>query len=272
MIGKLLYECASCNYQLSVTAGTVFQDTHKPLAVWFKIMWYITSQKNGASALGLQRALGVGSYRTVWSCLHKLRRAMVRPGRERLLGRAEVDETYYGAPEDDIYGRTIKKKALIAIAAEERGKGIGRIRMLRVRDASADSLVPFVVDSVQPGSTVHTDGWAGYAGLEKKGYLRDSTPVGRKKGTAVTLMPRVHVVASHLSRWLMGTLHGGVSHEHLDYYLDEFTFRFNRRTSLHRGKLFYRLVQQSVAIDPQPYRELVRQPNPNSKPNREMQR
>ena len=272
MIGTRLYECAGCNYQLSVTAGTIFQDTHKPLTMWFKAMWYITSQKNGASALGLQRALGIGSYRTAWSWLHKLRRAMVRPGRDRLCGRVEVDETYYGAPADDIYGRTVGRKALIAIAAEERGKGIGRIRMRRVPDASAESLVPFVADSVQPGSTIHTDGWDGYSGLENQGYLRDITPVGRKKGVAVTLMPRVHMVASHLRRWLLGTLHGAVSHEHLDYYLDEFTFRFNRRTSRYRGKLFYRLVQQCVTIDPQPCRNLVRRPIPNAQQYREIQR
>lgn len=256
-IGKLLYECAGCNYQLSVTAGTIFQQTHKPLTMWFKMMWCITCQKNGASALGLQRALGLGSYRTAWSMLHKLRRAMVRPGRDRLSGRVEVDETYYGAPENDIYGRTLGKKALLVIAAEERGRGIGRVRIRRVKDASADSLIPFVVDSVEPGSTIHTDGWDGYSGLEKKDYLQDVTPVGRKKGTAVNLMPRVHVVASHLIRWLLGTLHGGESHEHLDYYLDEFTFRFNRRTSRYRGKLFYRLAQQSVAVEPHPYGDLV---------------
>lgn len=271
-IGKLLYECAGCNYQLSVTAGTIFQDTHESLTVWFKIMWYITSQKNGASALGLQRVLGIGSYRTIWSCLHKLRRAMVRPGRDQLSGRVEVDETYYGAPEDDVYGRTVGSKALIVIAAEERGKRIGRIRMRRVSDASSKSLIPFVVDSVQPGSTIHTDGWDGYSGLEKKGYLRDITPVGRKKGTAVALMPRVHVVASHLNRWLMGTLHGGVSHKHLDYYLDEFTFRFNRRNSRYRGKLFYRLAEQSVAMAPQPYDGIAGCSTPNVTQDSEIQR
>jgi transposase-like protein len=269
-IGKLLYECAGCNYQLSVIAGTIFQQTHKPLMMWFKMMWYVTTQKNGASALGLQKILGLGSYRTAWSWMHKLRRAMVRPGRDRLSGRVEVDETYFGAPEDDVYGRALEKKALIVIAAEERGKGIGRVRIRRARDASADSLIPFVVDSVQPGSTIHTDGWDGYTGLEEKGYLRDVTPVGRKKGTAVKLMPRVHSVASHLHRWLLGTLHGGVSHEQLDYYLDEFTFRFNRRTSRYRGKLFYRLAQQSVLIEPHPYRELVGSTNANLKPDNEI--
>jgi transposase-like protein len=166
----VLLHCASCNYQASVLAGTVFQDTHKPLTLWFRAMWYVTSQKNGASALGLQRVLGLRSYQTAWAWLHKLRRAMVRPGRERLKGWVEVDEAYLGGEEEGVTGRQFEDKALIVVAAEADGKGIGRIRLRHIPDASAASLHPFVVDSIEPGSTVHTDGWKGYQGLDQKGF------------------------------------------------------------------------------------------------------
>ena len=154
-----LRQCAGCGHQISVTAGTIFQDTRTALTIWFRAMWWVTSQKNGVSALGLQRVLGLGSYQTAWAWLHKLRRAMVRPGRDRLSGRVEVDETYLGGLEEGVHGRQTESKALIVVAAEEDGKGIGRIRMRRIPDASAHSLVPFVKESVEPGHVVHTDGW-----------------------------------------------------------------------------------------------------------------
>lgn len=256
-IGGVLFQCAECAYKTSVTAGTIFQDTHQPLTLWFRAMWWVTSQKNGASALGLQRVLGLGSYKTAWSWLHKLRRAMVRPGRDRLLGRVEVDETYLGGPEEGMTGRRTENKALIVVAAQEDGKGIGRIRMRRVPDASAGSLLPFVEASVEPGSVVHTDGWKAYQGLKEKGYTHEVTILRRHKESACDLLPRVHRVVSLLKRWLLGTHQGAVGHDYLDYYLDEFTFRFNRRTSRHRGKLFFRLVQQAVQTEPVPYDRLV---------------
>jgi transposase-like protein len=258
-VGSLLFQCAGCDYKVSVTAGTLFQGTRKPLTLWFRTMWWVTSQKNGASALGLQQVLGLGSYETAWTWLHKLRRAMVRPGRDRLSGRVEVDETYLGALEEGTRGRGTTKKALIAVAAQEDGKGVGRIRMRRVKNASAKELHPFVEESVERGSVVHTDGWEGYTGLPDKGYKHEVTVLSRREESASDLLPRVHRVASLLKRGLMGTHQGAVSHEHLDYYLDEFTFRFNRRRSRHRGKLFYRLVQQAVAVEPAPYRSLVAQ-------------
>lgn len=261
-----LLECADCGRQTSVTAGTIFQDTHKPLRTWFRAMWHVTSQKSGASALGLQRVLGLGSYQTAWSWLHKLRRAMVRPDRDRLAGHVEVDETYFGALEEGRQGREPGRKALIVIAAQEDGAKIGRIRMRRVPDASAKSLQGFVTDVIEPGSVVHTDGWSSYAALKKKGYIHEATAQGRLgiPGAQADLLPRVHLVVSLLKRWLMGTHQGAVSLEHLDYYLDEFTFRFNRRTSQYRGKLFYRLAQQAVAVDPVTYDDLInhgRHPN-----------
>lgn len=168
-----LLACGACGYQVSVTAGTIFQDTHKPLRMWFRAIWWVTSQKTGASALGLQRVLGLGGYKTAWTWLHKLRRAMVRPGRERLSGSVEVDEAYVGGAEEGVHGRQTERKALVVVAAEqEAGRRIGRIRMRRVADASADSLHAFVCDSIEPGSVLHTDGWQGYSGLDKKGYTR----------------------------------------------------------------------------------------------------
>lgn len=248
-IRELLFQCVQCSHQASVTAGTVFQDTHLPLRIWFRAMWWVTSQKDGASALGLKRILGC-SYKTAWMLLHKFRRAMVRPGRDRLSGNVEVDETYLGGLEEGLRGRQIENKALIAIAAQFKGKKIGRVRMKRVSDASAESLQGFIQESVDPGSVIYTDGWSGYPGLESKGYRHRVTLLVGKRKTPSDLLPRVHRIASLLKRWLMGTHQGAISHEHLDYYLDEYVFRFNRRTSQYRGKLFYRLVQQAAQITP----------------------
>lgn len=257
-LGSVLWQCAACDRQVSVTAGTIFQDTHTRLTVWFRAMWWVTAQKNGVSALGLQRVLGLRSYQTAWAWLHKLRRAMVRPGRERLVGTVEVDETFLGGLEEGVRGRGTEKKALIVVAAQEEGRGVGRIRLRRIPDASAGSLIPFIEDSVEPGSVIHTDGWLGYEPLEKKGYRHSVTYLRRREESPCELMPRVHLVVSLLKRWLIGTHQGAVSHKHLDYYLDEFTFRFNRRRSCSRGKLFFRLVQQAVAVEPTTYASIVR--------------
>jgi transposase-like protein len=257
-LSSVWWRCANCRCEVSVTAGTIFQDTHTPLTLWFRAMWWVTAQKNGVSALGLQRVLGLGSYQTAWAWLHKLRRAMVRPGRERLAGTVEVDETFLGGLEEGVRGRETEKKALIVVAAQEEGRGVGRIRLRRIPDASAGSLIPFIEDSVEPGSVIHTDGWLGYEPLEKKGYQHAVTYLRGQKESPSELMPRVHLVVSLLKRWLIGTHQGAVSHKHLDYYLDEFTFRFNRRRSRSRGKLFYRLVQQAVAVEPVTYASIVR--------------
>jgi len=228
-----------------------------PLQLWFQAMWWVTTQKNGASALGLQRVLGLKKYKAAWMMLHKLRRAMVRPGRDLLTGRVEVDECYVGGLEEGLPGRLNLEKVLVVVAAQEDGPRIGRIRMRQILNASAECLMPFVQDSIAPGSVVHTDGWTGYLPLESKGYKHDVTIVTRKKKTPSELLPRVHQVVALLKRWLMGTHQGAVSHKHLDYYLDEFTFRFNRRRSKSRGKLFFRLVQQAVAVDPVTYYGIV---------------
>jgi len=220
-------------------------------------MWWMTNQKHGLSALGLQRLLGLGRDRTAWSWLQKLRRAMVRPGRDRLGGQVEVDETYGGGVEAGGGRRHRGSKALVAIAAQIDGKGIGRIRLRRIPAASASPLVAFVKHAVEPGSVVITDGWEAYAGLKHEGFTHRPRVISASSKTASVLLPRVHRVASLLKRWLLGTHPGAVSREQLDYYLDEFTFRFNRRTSRYRGKLFYRLVEQAVAVEPAPYSRLV---------------
>ncbi len=254
--GRLI--CAACRHQTTVTAGTIFQDSHLPLRLWCRVLWHVTSQKNGASALGLQRVLGLGSYQTAWTVLHKLRRAMVRPGRDQLSGRVEVDETQVGGVTPGQKGRGIPSKALVVIAAQEMGAGIGRIRMARIPDGSATELHRFIQGAVIQGSCVHTDGWKPYQGLDQLGYQHEVSKLkGLEKSAATKLLPRVHRVASLLKRWLLGTHQGSIGPEHLDYYLDEFTFRFNRRTSASRGKLFYRLAQQAVLVAPVPYKQLV---------------
>ncbi len=253
-----LLQCAACGHQTSVTAGTIFQDIRSPLPTWFRAMWWVTSQKTGVSALGLQRVLGLRSYKTLWAWLHKLRRAMVRPDRDRLTGWVEVDETYVGGVHPGRRGRQTETKALVAVAVEIDGKRLGRIRLRRVLDASGASLTAFVQDAIEARSHVHTDGWSGYDSLRRLGYRHRVTDLQGQAKAPSPLMPHVHLVVSLLKRWLLGTHHGAVTHEHLDYYLDEFTFRFNRRRSRSRGKLFYRLVQQAVAVDPAPYESLVK--------------
>ncbi len=254
--GRLLFHCAACGRQISVTAGTIFQGTRKPLVMWFRAMWWVTSQKNGASAKGLQQSLGLGSYETAWTWLHKLRRAMIRPDRDQLNGLVEVDETYVGGPEESM-GRGAVTKTLVVIAVEKHGRAFGRTRMAVIPDASSDALCGFIRSCVAPGSTVRTDGWPSYLSLKGDGYVHDRVIQQNNPQPPSELLPGVHLVASLLKRWLLGTHQGAVSRAHLPYYLDEFTFRFNRRTSRSRGKLFYRLMEQAVAQTATPYKALI---------------
>jgi transposase-like protein/ribosomal protein L37AE/L43A len=251
-----LFVCACCGHNQSVTAGTIFERTQKPLTLWFRAMWCVTSQKTGASALGLQQALGLGSYFTAWTWLHKLRRAMVRPGRDRLSGVVEVDETYIGGVKPGKRGRGAVGKSLVLIAAQCDGTRIGRVRLARIPDASAQSIERALADVVAPEAVIRTDGWKGYENVAARGYTHEVIRATQEVGE--DLLPHCHRVASLLKRWMLGTHQGAISHEHLDYYLDEFTFRFNRRTSRYRGKLFYRLVQQAVGVEPIPYKDMVR--------------
>jgi transposase-like protein len=241
-------QCRACRHETSVTAGTLFQDTRKPLRLWFQAIWYVVSQKNGVSALGLQRALGLGSYQTAWDWLHKLRRAMVRPNRDKLSGIIEVDETFVGGERAGPRGGGAKGKSLVFIAVEVAEHGIGRIRLQVIPNASGPTLIKAVQECVTAGSTVLSDGWDGYNRLPDHGYThKPLTHAQAGKGDAT---PLAHRVASLLKRWWLGTHQGAISPEHLRYYLDEFTFRFNRRTSRSRGKLFLRLFEQATHIDP----------------------
>lgn len=251
-----LWLCTACRRQVSVTAGTIFQDSHIPLTLWFRAMWYVTRQKNGMSALGVQRVWGLGSYKTAWAMLHKLRRAMVRPGRDRLRGIVEVDETYWGASEEGVIGRLTHDKAIMAVAVEREDRKIGRIRMRRLEDLTKASLHGFIAESIEPGSHVITDGLPAYRSME--GYDHEAIVVSRSQEDASALLPGVHRVISLVKRWLLGTPQGAVGEEHLDFYLNEFVFRFNRRTSASRGKLFYRLAQQAVQVGPAPFDSLIR--------------
>ncbi len=251
--------CGGCSLKTSVTAGTIFEKTRTPLQTWFAAAWFVTSQKHGLSALGLQRALGLGSYETAWMILHRLRVAMVRPGRERLQGSVEVDETYVGGAEAGVRGRQTQDKSIVAIAVEvHEPKGFGRARLARIADVSAASLIPFVQASVEPGATVMTDGWSAYGALPLHGYTHTKTILAASGDPAHVSMPAVHRVASLLKRWLLGTHQGSVSAEHLDAYLGEFTFRFNRRSSRRRGLLFYRLLEQAVITPPTTYTQTIR--------------
>jgi len=243
-----LWHCVACGFQTSVTAGTIFQDTRKPLRLWFRAMWYVVNQKQGVSTLGLQRVLGLSRYETTWIWLHKLRRAMVRPHRDRLSGTVQVDETYLGGPRPGKRGRGAGGKSLVVVAVEDKGSHVGRIRLFRVADASGESLTLAIQEMVQPGSLVNTDGWLGYTGVRSAGYTHEV--IRRTAEVGTNLLPLAHRVAALLKRWLDGTHQGAVRPSHLDYYLDEFTFRFNRRTSRSRGKLFYRLMQQAVQVGP----------------------
>ena len=199
--------CADCGYQASVTAGTISRTPRKPLTLWFRAAWWVTTQKGGASALELQRVLGLGSYVTAWTWLHKFRRAMVRPGRNRLVGRVEVDETYVGGVEEGVRGREMVGKALVAVAAEEDGRGMGRIRLRRIADASAASLEALSRSYPTWQPRAHRR-LGSYAGLENKGYRHEVTVLRGKRQSASKLLPRVHRVASLLKRWLLGTTRG----------------------------------------------------------------
>lgn len=240
------HECQQCGRQTSVTAGTLFQDTRYPLHIWFQAIWYVTGQKYGSSALGLQKLLGLGSYHTAWAWLHRIRRAMVNPDREQLHGVVQVDETFWGSAQSGKRGRGAAGKALILIAVEHTKQKLGRIRLNKIPDASGESLIQSIKASVSPGSVIETDGWTGYSGVSHAGYVHQVLSPDADE----ELLPQVHLVVSLLKRWLLGTHQGGVQVSHLDFYLDEFTFRFNRRKSNSRGLLFRRVLENAVQVLP----------------------
>ncbi len=254
-----------------MTAGTLFDRRRTPLTVWFTACWMFAAQKDGISAQSLQRSLEIGSYPTAWAMLHRLRSVLVRPGRDRLAGTVEVDETYIGGEEPGLRGGRAKgKKALVGVAVEvKEPRGYGRCRMMILRDGSAASLPPFVTGHVEPGARVVTDGWTGYLGIDELGYTHEphSQRAARARGDDPgELLPAVHRVASLAKRWLLGTHQGSVEETHLQSYLNEFVFRFNRRRSRSRGLVFYRVLELAVAHDPVRYRELVAYAKPKRTP------
>lgn len=244
-VGATLFTCADCRHQTSVIAGTIFQDTRKPLIDWFTAIWWITTQKNGASAQGLQQVLGLKSYETAWAWLHKIRTAMVNPNRTKLSGVVEIDETLIGGVSTGKRGRGAGNKTLVIIAVELDGNKVGRCRMGIIADASSDSIHPFINENVEKASVLITDGWNGYNGIEKEGYTRE-IHVQKHEDDEEKLLPHIHTIASLLKRWLLGTHQGRVEKKHLQAYLDEYVFRFNRRKSAQRGLLFYRLLEAAV--------------------------
>jgi len=271
---RQLWVCRRCERQVSATAGTIFHGSRLPLAQWFRAIWLVTRQKHGMSALGLQRELDLGSYRTAWTLLHKLRTAMVRPGRDKLSGEIELDETYVGGPEPGKRGRGAQGKAIVAIAVEthpsRRGqRALGRVRMAQLADLKERTLTDFVRDVAEEGAVLRTDALKSYNGLADAGFNHLVANISDSGDRAHVVMPGVHRVASLLKRWLLGTHQGSVRPQHLDYYLDEFTFRFNRRTATKRGLLFYRLLEQAITATPTTYETIVwsrrgRQPGPKT--------
>ena len=252
-----LIECKECGHQSSVISGTVFQGTRTPLKTWFDVMWLMVAQKTGTSAQNIKDMMGFGSYQTAWSILHKLRRVMIRPGRDKLSGIVEVDETFIGGVESGVRGRKTTTKTLVVVATECNGKQIGRVRFRCIPEASRKALESFVTDNIEGESTVITDGWESYGFLKSSGYAHKKRVIAGSGKQAHELLPHVHMVDSLVKRWLSGTHQGHVESKHLQYYLDEFAFRFNRKLSTHRGKLFYRLVQQSVTATATPYKGLI---------------
>jgi transposase-like protein/Zn ribbon nucleic-acid-binding protein len=255
-IGATLYECSKCGHQTSVIAGTVFQDTRKPLMDWFIAIWWVTTQKNGASALGLQQVLGLKSHQTAWIWLHKVRTAMVNPNRSKLSGTVEIDEAYIGGGAVGKHGRGAENKVLVVIAAELDGKKLGRCRMSIISDGSSKSLHPFIKENIEKGTNLITDGWNGYNGVEDLGFSRE-IHVQKGEDDETKLLPHIHTIISLLKRWLLGTHQGAVEAKHLQSYLDEYVFRFNRRKSAQRGLLFYRLLESAMRTKTITYEDLV---------------
>jgi len=247
-LSRRVFECSGCGAQRSPTEGTLLHRTRYPLRTWFDAAWRVCEQKNGLSALGLQRAMGFGSYHTAWEWLHRMRRAMVLPGRAKLTGEVEIDETFIGGAKPGRRGRGALGKTLVFVAVEVRGTVIGRTRLQVMPDAKAASLLDAAQDMVERGSNVVTDGLSSYAGLPGRGFKH--TISRHTPATGDNLLPKAHRVIALLKRWLLGTHQGAFDHDRLQVYLDEFVFRFNRRTSASRGLLFHRLISQCVEHRP----------------------
>jgi transposase-like protein len=252
------YECRDCHKETTVTNDTMFHKTTKPLLVWFRAIWWMVAQKNGVSAKGLQKVLGLGSYQTAWTWLHKFRRLMVLNGRSNLQGTVEVDEVLVGGKTPGKRGRGAEGKSLVAVAVEVKGRKTGRVRLAKIPDATSKSLKEFIEKNIDQSSTIITDGWPSYSNLEKMGYVHKiQKSTVEEEGEEI--LPNVHRIASLLKRWLLGTHQSYLNKNKLEYYLDEYVFRYNRRTSTSRGLLFMRLIEQAVISDPVSYDNIIKQ-------------
>jgi transposase-like protein len=259
---RLIEECRACGKQHSILAGTIFEQTKIGLARWFLAIYLVTSSKGGISAMELQRQMGFGSYGTAWTWLHKIRRATVRPGREPLTDRVEADETLVGGAKPGKRGRGAEGKTVVAGAVEAepgrtRGRRLGRLRLQAAPDASKASLEGFLGANVAKPATVTSDGLASYRRLDQAGYDHQPINLTRSWGDASQRLPAIHLVFGLVKRWLLGTHHGAVSKKHLQAYLDEHVFRFNRRTANSPAHRFARLVQHAVHTKPTTYRQIV---------------
>ncbi len=254
-----LMHCKGCGRQTSITAGTPLHGTRKPLRAWFQAMFLMTTQKTGTSAANLQRQVGLKSYETAWTWLHKIRACMRLPGREKLGGRVEVDEGYIGGNEPGVVGRLTEAKSLVAVAAEDGGgdRRVGRVRLEVIPAPSRAVLTKFVAANVAKGSTIRTDGLNAYKNVRDAGVEHERTVVKHSRKSASELFPRVHLVLALLKRWLLGTFQGAVSDKHLQAYLDEFTFRFNRRTCRFMTGIFERLATALMGGPRRPYAAIV---------------
>ncbi len=249
VIERKLEECAACGYQASVTAGTMFHGTRKPLRMWFRAIFEFVSRKHGCNAMDIMRLLGL-SYQTSWEWLHKIRDVFVRKGREPLKGDVEADETYVGGPEEGVRGRSLgEKKILVFGAVEVVGGHCGRARLAPVEAASAEHLQTALSDVVEEGADVKTDDWSGYSGLQNA-YRHRVETIGRDSKQASRMFPYIHRVFSLFKRVLLGTYHGSWSEKYAALYCEEFTFRFNRRASTTRTHLFRRIIEQAMGRAP----------------------
>jgi transposase-like protein/Zn ribbon nucleic-acid-binding protein len=241
-------KCKQCGFKLSVTTDTIFHNSKIRLVVLFRVIWWIVAQKNGVSAKGVQRILGIGSSRTAWVWLHKFRRLMIVPGRDKLSGIIELDETYVGGEHEGKRGRGAYGKSIVLIAVEIQDKATGRVRLCKVHEASEKYIKQFVLENIERGATIITDGWPSYNFLQKEGFEHQKEAPANFDGEEI--LPNVHRTAALLKRWLIGTHQNYTTQRNLEFYLDEYTFRYNRRTSKSRGLLFYRLIEQAVVHKP----------------------
>lgn len=251
-----LYLCRCCDHQQSVTAGTIFHGTRKPLTLWFKALWWFSTRKSGINATALQELLGLRSYQTAWSWLQKLRTCTVFPDRAKLSGSVEVDECFLGGAHSGKRGRGAEHKCKVVVAVERKGRKLGRLRMQVIESCSADELTPFVKTNIAAGSQITTDGWGAYNGLRKEGYTHKAI-VQSKTDDKQSVLPGVHLVTSLVKRIMLGTFQGRFDPQYLQRYLDEYVFRFNRRNCRAVGKRFWRIMQQAAQAAPVPLKNLV---------------